>query len=262
MTAPLPAGGTPAAVAVAGATGRLQLDEAEPPARILVVSAHPDDVDFGAAGSVATWVQRGATVAYCVVTDGAAGGFDLSVSRAEMAATRQREQQAAAAAVGVDDVTFLGHPDGRLAATVELRRDLSAAIRRFRPDRVLCQSPERLWDRLGASHPDHLAAGEATVAAVYPDARNPFAHPELLTEGLQPHTVTELWLMAGRDPNRVVDVTDAVDRKLAALRSHHSQHPDPDAMEGWVRGWMRATAESAGLPEGRLAEVFQVVSAG
>jgi LmbE family N-acetylglucosaminyl deacetylase len=232
------------------------------PERVLVVAAHPDDVDFGAAGTVATWVDAGATVVYCIVTDGDAGGFDRSIGRAEMAALRREEQKAAAKTVGVDEVVFLGYPDGRLAATLELRRDISRVIRQVRPDRVLCQSPERQWERLPASHPDHLAAGEAAVCAVYPDARNPFAHPELLEEGLEPHTVGELWLMAGGRPDRFVDVTAAVDRKLAALRCHASQHPDVAAMEERVRGWMRATAEAAGMGPDRAAEAFQVVRSG
>jgi len=101
----------------------------------------------------------------------------------------------------VETVVFLGHPDGRLQASIELRRDVSRQIRLFRPGRVITQSPERLFDRIYASHPDHLAAGEAALCAVYPDARNPFAHPELLAdEGLEPHTVGEVWLMSARHP--------------------------------------------------------------
>lgn len=230
--------------------------------RILVVTAHPDDVDFGAAGSVATWTQAGVAVAYCIVTDGDAGGSDRTVSRAEVAALRRKEQSEAAAEVGVSDVTFLGHPDGRLLPTIELRRDISRVIRRFRPDRVVTQSPERNWERVYASHPDHLAAGEATACAVYPDARNPFAHPELLEEGLEPHTVSEMWVMATERANRVVDATEQFDRKLAALRSHRSQVGDGAHLEDILRPWMSGAALSAGLPDGRLAEAFHVVNTG
>lgn len=227
--------------------------------RVLVVTAHPDDVDFGMAGTVATWTAAGSEVAYLVVTDGDAGGFDRSISRPEMAGIRRDEQRAAAKTVGVDEVTFLGYSDGRLVPSIELRRDISRVVRQFRPDRLVCQSPERTWHRIGASHPDHLAAGEAAVCAVYPDARNPFAHPELLAAGLEPHTVPELWLMAGREPDRYVDVTEHAERKLAALRCHVSQHPDVAVMEHRVRGWLAGTAAAGGLPEGRLAEAFQVV---
>ncbi len=228
-------------------------------ARVLVVAAHPDDVDFGMAGTVATWTAAGTEVAYLIVTDGDAGGFDRSISRPEMAAMRRDEQRAAAKTVGVDQVMFLGYTDGRLVPSIELRRDISRVVRQFRPDRLVCQSPERTWQRIGASHPDHLAAGEAAVCAVYPDARNPFAHPELLAAGLEPHIVPELWLMAGREPNRYVDVTDTAERKLAALRCHASQLPEVEAVETRVRGWLAATAAAGGLPEGRLAEAFQVV---
>jgi len=227
--------------------------------RVLVVTAHPDDVDFGVAGTVAAWVKAGVEVHYCVVTDGDAGGSDRELPRAEMARIRRQEQRDAAAEVGVTDVVFLGYPDGRLQVSQELRRDITRQIRRVRPERVLCQSPDRIWDRLPASHPDHLAAGEAAVSAVYPDAENPFAHPELLEEGLEPHSVTELWLMAAPQSNRVVDVTDTFDRKIAALRAHRSQVGDGAGLEERLRGWLGAQAQAAGLPEGRLAESFRVV---
>ena len=241
-------------------SGALTQDDFTGVERILVVTAHPDDVDFGVAASVATWVKAGIDVRYCIVTNGDAGGSDRSVSRADMAALRQVEQRAAAAEVGVTDVTFLGYPDGRLTASLDLRRDISREIRRLRPDRVLCPSPERVWDRLAASHPDHLAAGEATLDAVYPDARNPFAHPELLEEGLEPHTVPEVWVMASPRANRFVDVTDTFDRKVAALRCHRSQVGEGEWIEERMRGWSSASARQAGLPDGRLAEIFHVVA--
>jgi LmbE family N-acetylglucosaminyl deacetylase len=228
--------------------------------RVLVVTAHPDDVDFGAAGSVATWTGRGIEVSYCIVTDGDAGGSDHSITRAEMAAIRREEQLEAARVVGVTDVTFLGFPDGRLVADLELRAAISRVIRIVRPDRVVAQSPERNWDRIYASHPDHLAAAEAAACAVYPDARNPFAFPELLAEGLAEHTVPELWLMATDHANRVVDATEAYVKKLDALRSHRSQVGDGGHLDELLRTWMGGTALAAGLPDGRLAEAFRVVN--
>jgi LmbE family N-acetylglucosaminyl deacetylase len=224
--------------------------------RILIVAAHPDDVDFGAAGSVAVWTALGIEVAYCIVTDGDAGGSDRAISRADIPALRREEQVAAAAEVGVTEVRFLGYPDGRLVASMELRRDLSREIRRFRPQRVVCPSPERSWEPINVSHPDHLAAGEATVCAVYPDARNPFSHPELLEEGLEPYTVPQLWLAAHPRRNRVVDVTDTFQRKLAALRCHRSQVGDGEWLEQRIGEFQAGIAQEAGLPEGRLAEAF------
>jgi len=173
-----------------------------------------------------------------------------------MAELRQREQYAAAKLLGVHDLTFLGYPDGRLTATLELRRDISRVIREFRPQRVLSQSPDRNYRRIYASHPDHLAAGEATLAAVYPDARNRFAHPELLEEGYEPWSVTDVWMMATGEQDVFVDITDTIDRKLAALRSHESQMPDPDGLEERIRGWGAMVAEAGGLAPGRLAEGF------
>jgi LmbE family N-acetylglucosaminyl deacetylase len=228
--------------------------------RILVVTAHPDDVDFGVAGSVAAWTSAGAEVAYCICTDGEAGGSDRSMSRADMAVIRRQEQTQAAKVVGVSDLTFLGFPDGRLAADLDLRRAISREVRRFRPDRVVTQSPERNWARIYASHPDHLAAGEAATCAVYPDARNPFAFPELLEEGFEPHSVPELWIMATDKADRAVDATEFFERKLEALRSHRSQVGEGEHLEELLRSWMSGTALAAGLPEGRLAEAFHVVS--
>jgi LmbE family N-acetylglucosaminyl deacetylase len=228
--------------------------------RILVVTAHPDDVDFGLAGTVALWTDQGIEVVYCIVTDGDAGGFDPTVPRSEIPGIRRGEQEAAAKVVGVSDVRFLGYPDGRLEVTLDLRRDISREIRRVRPQRVVCQSPERNWERIYASHPDHMAAGEAAICAVYPDARNDFTFTELVSEeGLSAHAVPELWVMSGKEPNRFVDITATIDRKIAALRAHESQMTDADAMEERVRGWTAMTAKAGGLPDGSFAEAFQVV---
>ena len=231
--------------------------------RILVITAHPDDVDFGAAGTVAKWTDAGIDVSYCIITNGDAGGSDRSVSRAEMVVIRQAEQTAAAKQVGVHDLHFLGYPDGRVEPTLALRRDLSRVIRLLRPDRVVCQSPERNYVFLGVSHPDHRAAGSAALDAVYPDSRNPFAFPELLAEEkLEPWTVREVWIAGSPTPTEYVDVTDTFPRKLAALRAHASQIKDPDALEEMLRARLARGAAQGGLPEGRLAEMFQVLQAG
>ena len=225
--------------------------------RILVVVAHPDDCDFGCAGSTARWTAEGREVTYCIVTDGDAGGSDRSASRAGVARLRREEQTCAAAQVGVSEIAFLGYPDGRLTATIELRRDISRVIRQRLPQRVVLQSPERNYGRIFASHPDHLAAGEAALAAVYPDSRNPFAHMELLEqEGLEPHSVDEVYIMAMAKGDTVVDITDTVERKLAALQCHRSQYSDWDQLAERIRGWAKLSGEQNGLPEGRSAETF------
>jgi LmbE family N-acetylglucosaminyl deacetylase len=231
--------------------------------RVLVVTAHPDDVDFGFAGSVAQLTDAGVGVTYCIVTDGDAGGSETGLPREEMAARRRDEQTAAAAVVGVHDLHFLGYADGRVEATLDLRRDLSRVIREVRPQRVLTQSPTRNWDRIYASHPDHLAVGEAAICAVYPDARNRWAHPELEREGLEPWTVAETWIGAGApDSTHYIDITTSIDRKIEALLCHKSQLPDPVATGEMVRGWTAMIAVGAGLPEGRYAEAVRVVGTG
>jgi LmbE family N-acetylglucosaminyl deacetylase len=229
--------------------------------RILVVTAHPDDVDFGAAGAVATWVAEGHEVGYCICSSGGAGAGPEGVPRSEVPALREAEQDAAAAALGVSDVVYLRHEDGRLQPTIELRRDISREIRRFRPERVVTQSPERSWERIYASHPDHLAAGEATLCAVYPDARNEFAHPELMEEGLEPWTVADVWVMApgGAGATTAVDITDAIDKKVGALRAHASQTSAMEDLDGFIRTWGLAVGRAVALEEGRMAEAFRVV---
>lgn len=228
--------------------------------RILVVAAHPDDVDFGMAGTIATWTDAGIEVVYCIATNGDAGGNDPSVSRPDMAVLRQAEQIAAAKAVGVNDVRFLGYPDGRLEPSLGLRRDIARVIRQVRPDRVACQSPERNYARIPASHPDHRAAGSATLDAVYPDARNPFAFPELADEGLEAWIVHDVWIAGGPQPDRFVDITDTFDRKVAALRAHESQTGHMDDLEDFLRTMLGRTAAMGNLPDGRLAEAFQLIS--
>jgi len=226
--------------------------------RALAVMAHPDDVDFGCAGTIAQLTDSGVEVTYCVITDGDAGGFDPTVPRSEIGSIRRAEQTAAAKEVGVDDVRFLGYPDGRLEVSFALRRDIARVIREVRPQRVFCQSPQRNMVRIPASHPDHLAAGEATLCAIYPDARNPFAFAELAE--LEAWSVAETWVLGMERSNRYIDITDSWDRKMAALHAHASQHPDPDALDPMMRGWNGGNAAAAGMPAGRLAEGFWVFS--
>jgi LmbE family N-acetylglucosaminyl deacetylase len=229
--------------------------------RVLCVLAHPDDVDFGSAGTVARWVNEGLEVAYLLVTRGDAGGFD-DTPRDRMPLLRETEQRAAAAAVGVKQVDFLdGYADGTLIPSLQLRRDITAGIRRFRPDRILTSSPLRRWERLaGPSHPDHLAVGEATTCAVYPDSRNPFAFPELLRDqGLRAWTVREVWYSGGPDPDHAVDITETFDRKLAALQAHVSQVGHLDGFEAMLRERHATLAAAQGLPDGRLAEAYTII---
>lgn len=199
------------------------------PQRVLVVVAHPDDIDFGVAGTVAELTAAGSHVAYCLVTSGEAGEDDMTVSADELRDMREAEQTAAASKVGVETLHFLRHPDGMVEANLALRCDISRIIRIEKPDVVITQSPERNYDSVYGSHPDHIETAEATIRAVYPDSRNPRAFTkELLDEGFEPHTVNHVWV-SQVDQNLFVDITNSFDVKLEALRSHQSQVAKRDA---------------------------------
>jgi LmbE family N-acetylglucosaminyl deacetylase len=226
--------------------------------RVLAVFAHPDDVDFGSGGTVARWVAEGLEVAYVIITRGDAGGFDAT-PRDQMPALREAEQRAAAAALGVKQVTFLdGYRDGVLTPSIELRHDITREIRRFRPDRVLTSSPLRRWERMaGPSHPDHLAAGEATTCAIYPDSRNAFTFTDLADAGLEPWVVREVWYSAGPAPDHHVDVTDHIEAKLAALAAHVTQVSHVD-IRPILLDRMRQSTRAVGFAEDRLVESYSV----
>ncbi len=233
-------------------------DLSDPPASALVIVAHPDDIDFGSAGTIARLTNAGTQVSYCLVTSGEAGPPE-DMDRDELRELRVAEQRAAAAVVGVTDLHFLGLTDGRLQPDLHLRRELSRTIRQVRPELVIAQSPLRRWDRIYGSHPDHLAVAEATMAAVYPDARNPHAHPELLTEGFEPHAVPEVWVIGLEPLDVFVDITDVIDTKVAALSCHSSQVGWFDPAE-LLPQWAGDVAAANGLPNGRLAEAFRRVN--
>lgn len=225
------------------------------PIRILVIAAHPDDIEFGVAGSVARWIDEGAAVTYCIVTDGAAGSNETHVDVTELVHQRQAEQVAAATAVGVSDVRFLGYQDGVLQPTLELRRDLTRLIRELRPYRVVCQDPTTVFVGDGyINHPDHRAAGEAAIYAVFPSAETRPIFPELLREGYEPHHVTELYLNLTLHPDLKVDISDTMERKIAALLCHKSQI-GPETI-----AWVRQRFAEVGQDEGyAFAEAFRVM---
>lgn len=222
--------------------------------------AHPDDCDFGAGGTIAQWTSRGIEVSYCIITNGDQGGEASDFPLEEMAQVRQREQRAAGKELGVDNVTFLNYRDGSLFPSLELRKDIVREIRRAKPDRMVVQSPERNWERIFASHPDHLAAGETAIQAVYPDARNPYAFTDLKDAGFEPWRVRELWITGSPQPNHYVDITETFPKKMAALHAHVSQTAHNTELEEMVRNWGVKNAEANGLPAGRIAEIFKVVS--
>jgi len=228
--------------------------------RALVVTAHPDDVDFGAGGTVMALVKAGVQVTFCICTDGDAGGFDDSTDRSEIPAIRRAEQVAAAAVYGVTDVRFLGYKDGYLEPSHAVQRDIVRVMRQVQPQLVLTQSPERNWERLPSSHPDHMAAGEATARALYPAVRNPFAYPELRNEeGLEAWTVNWLWMQGHVEPNHWIDTTEFFSRKVTALEAHASQTSHMENLEEMLRSWGEMQAAAAGFETGRLAEAFRQI---
>jgi LmbE family N-acetylglucosaminyl deacetylase len=227
------------------------------PARAVVIGAHPDDADFGAGGLIALWASRGCEVTVVCVTDGDSGGFDASVPREQVPQIRRAEQEAAAGILGVKECVFLGRPDGFVEADRDLRRDLTRVLRTVRPQAVLTHAPERNYRFVFLYHPDHLAAGAAALAAVYPDARNAFAFPEL---DLPPWDVREVWQFGGPHDDTAVDVTDVFDAKVRACSAHGSQTPMLDrSVEAELREHLGRTAVEHGLPQGRLAEAYRVV---
>ncbi len=229
--------------------------------RVLVVSAHPDDPEFGAGATIGKLVREGAQVYYCICTDGSQGGEDPAVPDIELTQRRYTEQRDAARVLGVEDVTFLGFKDGHLEPTLELRKAITAEIRRRKPDLVITHVPVRALTRqgIGAYHPDHLAVGEATLAAVYPDARNPRAYRDLLEQGLDAHKVMEVWLPNFVDPDHFTEVTpDLLELKIKAIMCHRSQFEKPEMEDGapgkWIRERMRQLGEKAGY---QYAEGFR-----
>jgi len=228
--------------------------------RVLVVMAHPDDCDFGAGGTIAQWTSQGIEVSYCIITNGDQGGEESGIPVEEMAKVRQQEQRDAGKALGVTQITYLNYRDGWLMPSIELRKEIVKAIRIAKPDRMVVQSPERNWERIYSSHPDHLAAGETAIQAVYPDARNPFAFPELKAAGLEPWRVREVWITGSPTPNHFVDITETFSKKIAALRAHVSQTAHNKELENMVRSWGERNAEANGLAQGRVAEIFKVIS--
>jgi len=229
------------------------------PGRTLCILAHPDDPDFLAGGTIATWTDAGGEVVYLLCTRGDGGTTDPTITHDQLAAMRQAEQRTAAAALGVHDVRFLAHGDSLLQHTLDLRRELVRVIRLVRPDRLVCFDPASRWFADYVNHPDHYLSGEAALAAVFPTARERLAFPELLErEGLEPHKVMEIWLVATQQPNHWQDISATLDRKIAAMHCHVSQVGDGARIEGVLR--QRAADMGAqATPALDAAEAFRVI---
>lgn len=228
------------------------------PKKVLIIVAHPDDIEFGSGGSVAAWTDAGAEVVYVIVTNGASGSNEATMMRDTLIPLREAEQNAAAAIVGVHDVRYLGYPDGTLQPTLELRRDLTRIIRETKPDRVVIMDPTTVLiqqeDFDYINHPDHRAAGEAALYAVFPSSETRPIFPELLAEGLEPHKVRELYFNIPINANVAVDISEQIDRKIRSLLCHKSQIGE-EVVE-MVKGWSARSGQEVGVP---FAETFRVM---
>jgi LmbE family N-acetylglucosaminyl deacetylase len=223
--------------------------------RVLVITAHPDDSEFGAGGTVARLVKEGMQVSYCILTNGNKGSGDRGMSPERLVKIREEEQRSAARVLGVETVDFLGFPDCELEDTRESRLAVTAAIRRHRPDLVIAQNPNRTRN-LGGSHRDHRVAAGIALDCVYPLARDHLAFPELMAQGLEPHKVREIRMMWWDNPDLVVDISDTIDLKIKALTCHASQIKDPAGMEQRVRERAAHLGKSAGYA---YAETFSQI---
>lgn len=233
------------------------------PKVVLGIAAHPDDLDFGASGTMATFAAQGAEIYYLILTDGSKGSSDYDASPVELAKTREAEQRTALEIIGSksDRVYFLNHPDGELEITMDIKAEVVKIIRTVKPDVVVTMDPSVLYSaRRGfINHPDHRAAGQIALDAVFPLARDHMAFPQLFAEGYKPHKVKTMLLTNFEQHNFFVDITDVLDVKLAALAAHASQVPDMEGTTKMVKEWSRAMGEEAGY---MYAEAFMRIDVG
>ncbi|MBI1846559.1 MAG: PIG-L family deacetylase [Candidatus Rokubacteria bacterium] len=225
--------------------------------RVMVVTAHPDDSEFGAGGTVAKMAKEGREVTYVIVTNGDNGSSDRAMTPERLAAIREQEQRNAAAVLGVERVQFLGYPDGEVEDTRDVRRDVAREIRRWRPQLLICQNPRRTYN-LGASHRDHRIVAGVALDCVYPLARDHLAFPELMPQ-FEPHKVAEVYVMQWESPQVIVDISETMDLKLKALACHQSQFADFVQVEKRVR----ERSAHLGQPKGyAYAEAFDHIVLG
>ena len=233
-------------------------DKLPTPERVLVVAAHPDDIEFGAAGTVARWVGEGSVVRYLLATRGDKGSDDPATDIVALAELREREQRAAATEIGVERVYFLDEPDGQVEPSLRLRERFTHAIRSFRPEIVMTHDPTVLFvNNEWVNHPDHRAVGQVTVDAVFPTARDPLNFREHLEAGLGAWKVAELFLWSTNEANQLVDIGGTLERKIDALGQHASQFRSFEEIARWVRRRSEELGERAGY---RAAEGFRRVT--
>ena len=233
------------------------MTEEEKFSRGMVVVAHADDAEFGCSGTVAKLCAEGWDMVYVMCTDGSKGTSDREITQKELSSIRRQEQADAGKALGLKDVVFLDHEDSMLEPTLELRKDIAREIRRYQPDVLICQYPMRTLDGgWGVGHPDHMAAGEAALAAVFPAARDHMTFPDLVEDGFEPHKVAEVWIMGHPEPDLYMDVTKHMGASIKAIMAHKSQVGDraEEDMAERMQEWRRRSAEGRGM---QYAEAFR-----
>jgi LmbE family N-acetylglucosaminyl deacetylase len=224
------------------------------PRSAMGIFAHPDDAEFSVAGTVARWTRAGCKVVYVLCTDGDVGTQDAHMTREQVAAVRRQEQRDACRVLGVAEVVFLGYRDGLLQPTLELRRDLVRMLRKYQPEAVFCGDPTAFfYGEDYINHPDHRAAAQAALEAVFPAASMPLVFSELAEEGLEPHRVKDVYIWGTTGPNTWMDISETLDLKIEALRQHKSQMGDWDPAEMITR-WAKERAEDHGM---EYAEIFR-----
>ena len=225
--------------------------------RGMVVVAHADDAEFGCSGTVAKLCAAGWEMVYVMCTDGSKGSSDREITQRQLASIRRKEQQNAGKTLGLKDVVFLDYEDSMLQPTLALRKDIAREIRRYKPDVLITMYPMRNLDGgWGVGHPDHMAAGEAALQAVFPTARDHMTFPDLLEAGFEPHKVAEVWIIGHPTPDLYVDVTQHMDTSVAALMQHTSQMNGRD--EAWASEMMRRWRRERGVGRGiQYAEAFK-----
>lgn len=229
------------------------------PERVLVVLAHPDDPEFFCGGTLALWADMGREIRYCLLTHGERGGNQVGTNPSTLATLREAEQREAARVIGVQRVEFLDQPDGYLVPDLSVRKQVVRVIRQARPDILVTCDPTNYFpgDRY-INHPDHRAAGQAALEAVFPAAGSAMFYPELLAEeGLAPHQVQQVFIAVPHTPNTFIDVTATVSRKIAALREHRSQIPDQAGLEARIRERLLDPNSTQDAP--RYIERFRVI---
>jgi LmbE family N-acetylglucosaminyl deacetylase len=224
------------------------------PKVVLGIAAHPDDLDVGAGGTMAHFASQGAEIHYLILTDGGKGSDDPSMTSPQLVELRHAEQQTALEIVGGKTITFLDYPDGELEVTMELKKQIVKVIRSVKPDVVITMDPTVVYaaQRGIINHPDHRAAGQATLDAVFPLARDHLTFPDLYADGYEPHKTATILLVNFNESNFAVDITDAFETKFQALKAHVSQFGDLEG-SSWLRDMAQAQGKEAGY---ELAESF------